>query len=119
MIKSSRFLRFAGIALVSTGLVALAVASVAAVLLGPVMSHYLSVGDVPRMPTLFVGSFLLVIACMLAMVGLVIDGQRKSRHEVSRLSYMRHPAVRGSYVTDPLPQADVARADLSQAVVPA
>jgi glycosyltransferase involved in cell wall biosynthesis len=89
------------------GLLALALAGLSGVLLGPVLAHYFALGDVPRMPTLFVGSFLLVIACMFAMVGLVIDGQRKARHEVSRLSYMRHPAIRGSYVTDPMPPADL------------
>ena len=43
-------------------------------------------------PSLFVASFLLVISCLGLMAGLVLDGIRKSRHEASRLSYMRHPA---------------------------
>ncbi len=52
-------------------------------------------------PSLFVASFLLVISCLGLMAGLVLDGIRKSRHEASRLSYMRHPAIRDAYVTRP------------------
>ena len=72
----------------------------------PVIAEYLSTGQVPRFPSLIVSAFLVMIACLYSMVGLVIDGQRKSRHEVSRLSYMRHPAVRGTYVSDPLPDRE-------------
>jgi glycosyltransferase involved in cell wall biosynthesis len=80
----------------------------------PVMTEYLDTGQVPRFPTLFASAFLLMIACLYSMVGLIIDGQRKSRHEVSRLSYMRHPAVRGTYVSDPLPDREsLAHADAS------
>ena len=43
----------------------------------------------------------MVISTLCLLVGLVLDGMRKSRHEASRLSYMRHPAVRGTYVRDP------------------
>jgi hypothetical protein len=53
------------------------------------------------MPTLIVASFLVMIASLLFLAGLVIDGTRKSRHEMSRLTYMRFPAVRGTYVKDP------------------
>jgi hypothetical protein len=78
------------------------------------MTEYLDTGQVPRFPTLFASAFLLMIACLYSMVGLIIDGQRKSRHEVSRLSYMRHPAVRGTYVSDPLPDREsLAHADAS------
>jgi glycosyltransferase involved in cell wall biosynthesis len=73
----------------------------------PVVAHYLDTGMVPRLPTLFVASFLVVISCLGLMAGLVLDGIRKSRHEVSRLSYMRHPAVRDTYVTDPSPRMNV------------
>ena len=85
------------------GLVAGVLAFVAALLALPVGVQYLQTGMVPRLPTLFVASFLVVISSMCVMVGLVLDGMRKSRHEVSRLSYMRHPAVRGTYVQDPAP----------------
>jgi glycosyltransferase involved in cell wall biosynthesis len=81
-----------------------AVLTVLSVLLAiPVLVQYLHTGMVPRLPTLFVASFLLVISCLCLMVGLMLDGLRKSRHEASRLSYMRHPSIRGTYVEDPGP----------------
>ena len=83
------------------GLLAGLLALVSGMLAYPVATHYLDTGMVPRLPTLFVASFLAVIACMCLTMGLILDGIRKSRHEVSRLSYMRHPAVRGTYVRDP------------------
>ena len=85
------------------GLVSGLLAFVALVLALPVGVQYLQTGLVPRLPTLFIASFLVVISSMCVMVGLVLDGMRKSRHEVSRLSYMRHPAIRGMYVQDPAP----------------
>jgi hypothetical protein len=69
----------------------------------PVLVEYLETGFVPRLPTLVVSAFLVVISCLLLMAGLVIDGIRKARYETSRLSYMRYPAVRGTYVIDPAP----------------
>jgi hypothetical protein len=72
----------------------------------PVLVEYLGSGMVPRFPSLIVAAFLLMIACLYSMVGLIIDAMRKSRHEASRLSYMRHPAVRGTYVSDPLPDRE-------------
>ncbi len=83
------------------GLLASLLALVSGVLAYPVAAEYLDSGMVPRMPTLFVSSFLVVIACLCLTIGMILDGIRKSRHEVSRLSYMRHPAVRGTYVRDP------------------
>ena len=39
------------------------------------------------------------MASLAVLSGMVLDGIRKNRHELSRLSYMRHPAVRDtSYV---------------------
>lgn len=93
---------------------------VVAIALGtPVLVTYLQTSMVPQFPSLFVASFLLVIACLGLMAGLVLDGIRKSRHEASRLSYMRHPAIRDAYVTDPAPLArprmTQMRAQISQA----
>jgi glycosyltransferase involved in cell wall biosynthesis len=85
------------------GLVAALLGFISVALALPVGVQYLHTGMVPRLPTLFVASFLVVISSMCIMAGLVLDGMRKSRHEVSRLSYMRHPAVRGMYVQDPSP----------------
>jgi glycosyltransferase involved in cell wall biosynthesis len=83
------------------GLIALVFLFVAAGLGTPVLVQYLDTGMVPRMPTLVVAGFLVLTACLLFLAGVVIDGTRKSRHEISRLAYMRHPAVRGTYVRDP------------------
>jgi glycosyltransferase involved in cell wall biosynthesis len=83
------------------GLIAALLGLVSGVLVTPVISTYLDTGFVPRLPTLFVASFLTVIGSLSLTIGLVLDGIRKSRHEASRLSYMRHPAVRDTYVRDP------------------
>lgn len=60
----------------------------------PVVAEYLQTGFVPRLPTLVVASFLGLLACLAAVCGLLLDGIRKSRHESSRLSYMRLRSVR-------------------------
>ena len=88
---------------VLSGLLALVAAALAP---AGASSSYFATGMVPRLPTLFVASFLLVISCLCLMVGLVLDGIRKSRHEASRLSYMRHPAVRDTYIRDPAPAVE-------------
>lgn len=75
------------------GIFAALSAMVAVVLGTPVFSQYLESGMVPRFPSLFVASFLLVISCLAMVAGLVLDGIRKARHEHSRLAYMRYPAV--------------------------
>jgi glycosyltransferase involved in cell wall biosynthesis len=83
------------------GLLSLLFGFLAAVLAAPVFVDYLQTGLVPRFPTLLVASFLVLIGCLCFTAGLIIDGTRKARHEVSRLSYVRHPAVRSAYVRDP------------------
>jgi MFS-type transporter involved in bile tolerance (Atg22 family) len=83
------------------GTMSVVVGALGALLGLPVLTEYLETGQVPRFPTLFVASFLILLSSLYFMVGLVIDALRKSRHESSRLAYMRHPAVRGTYVTDP------------------
>ena len=66
----------------------------AATVLGvPVLAHYLDTGMVPRFPTLFVASVLVVTGLLALVAGLVLDGIRKTRHEHSRLAYMRYAAV--------------------------
>ncbi|MFC7492771.1 MULTISPECIES: glycosyltransferase family 2 protein [unclassified Nocardioides] len=85
------------------GLVSAVLTGMSALMAAPVLAQYLDTGLVPRLPTLFVASFMLVISCLCLLVGLMLDGQRKSRHEASRLSYMRHPPIRGAYVEDPGP----------------
>ena len=83
------------------GLISVLLGLVAVLMSIPVLVQYLQTGMVPRLPTLVVASFLVIISCLCFMLGLVIDGMRKARHEISRLSYMRLPAVRGTFVRDP------------------
>ncbi len=92
--RHERPMYFFGVLAGLSGLLAIALAT-------PVFVQYVETSMVPRFPTLFVASLLLVISCLGLMSGLVLDGIRKSRHEASRLSYMRHPAVRDTYVLDP------------------
>jgi glycosyltransferase involved in cell wall biosynthesis len=59
----------------------------------PVLVEYFSSGMVPRFPTLAVSIGLGVIAFLSMFAGLILDGIRKTRHELSRLSYLQHRAV--------------------------
>ena len=59
----------------------------------PVVWTYLHTGYVPRLPTLAVSIGFGVIACLEMTAGLILDGMRKTRHELSRLSYLQHRAV--------------------------
>jgi cellulose synthase/poly-beta-1,6-N-acetylglucosamine synthase-like glycosyltransferase len=90
------------------GLIASLCTLVSITLATPVLVQYAQTGMVPRLPTLIVASFLLMIACLLGLAGVIVDGTRKARHEMSRLSYMRHPAIRDAYVRDPAYYADAA-----------
>ena len=96
------------------GMLSAGLGALATLLAVPVFLAYLDTGMVWRLPTLVVAGFLVMVACLLLVTGLVIDGTRKSRHEASRLAYMRHPAVRGTYVRDP-----AYAGDLTLPVVPA
>jgi glycosyltransferase involved in cell wall biosynthesis len=71
-----------------------ALAAALAVFLGvPVLTTYLETAMVPRFPTLFVSSFLLLTSCLSIAAGLIIEGMRKARYEHSRLAYLRLPSV--------------------------
>lgn len=59
----------------------------------PVLLTYLESGMVPRLPTLVLAIGLVIMACSAMTAGLVLDGSRKTRHEVSRLAYLQHGAV--------------------------
>src|SRR6195952_3924777 len=53
--------------------------AVLAVILGlPVVTGYLATNMVPRFPSLFVASFLLLMSCLTMIAGLVLDGIRKA-----------------------------------------
>jgi glycosyltransferase involved in cell wall biosynthesis len=75
------------------GLFAALSALIGGVLATPVLAEYVETNMVPRFPTLFVSSLLLLTSLLTMVAGLVLDGIRKARHEHSRLAYMRYPAV--------------------------
>jgi glycosyltransferase involved in cell wall biosynthesis len=76
------------------GSFALLAAVVATLLLVPVLAEFVATSQVPRFPSLIVSSASLLVSCLCLLAGLVLDGIRKSRHEATRLTYMRVPAVR-------------------------
>lgn len=74
-------------------------------MMAPVLSQYLETQLVPRMPTLFSGLVLWVLAALSLVLGLVMDGIRKARHETARLGYLRYPSVKRPYSAEAaLPQ---------------
>jgi hypothetical protein len=64
----------------------------------PVLAQYVETGRVPRLPTLVIAIGLAVIACSAMTAGMILDGSRKTRQEMSRLAYLRHTAVGTSAV---------------------
>ena len=78
------------LALYST--VAALVALTALVLGIPVIAEYLSTGFVGRFPTAFLAASLVVVASIVLVVGILLDGLRKVRQENTRIAYMAIPA---------------------------
>ena len=95
-------------------LVHLALAGVLAVLalgLGlPVVVDFARTGLVERFPTAILASSLVVLAALVAAVGIVLDAVHRARHEASRLAYLQHGAPLGAVgvdLTTPVPRAPV------------
>ena len=59
----------------------------------PVLATYLDTGLVPRLPTLVTAIGLAGLSFLATTAGLILDGMRKTRHELSRLSYLQHRAI--------------------------
>lgn len=55
----------------------------------PVFAQYVQTGFVPRMPTLASSIGLAIVAALAMTAGLILDGMRKARHELSRLVYLQ------------------------------
>lgn len=93
---------------------------VALLLLGPVALEYVQTSQVPRFPTLIVSTFLILVSCLTMVAGLILDGIRKSRHEVTRLTYMRVPSVGGMQIAAlaPIPFAPLPRVPSMRMVDP-
>lgn len=75
------------------GLIGVVLGVLGALSLVPVAIEFVDTGLVPRLPTLVTALVLIVLSCFSGFSGLIIDGQRKARHEASRLMYLRYPAV--------------------------
>jgi hypothetical protein len=75
------------------GAIALISMLVAAVLGAPVLAQYFETGMVPRMPTMTLAIGLGIISCLAMTAGLILDGMRKTRYELSRLAYLQHTSV--------------------------
>lgn len=65
----------------------------AALVLGvPVVVEFLATGLVPRYPTAILASSTVLLAALVAAVGVVLDAVHRARDEASRLAYLHHPA---------------------------
>jgi glycosyltransferase involved in cell wall biosynthesis len=67
----------------------------------PVIRDYLDTGIVARFPTAFGAASLVVIAFIVLVVGILLDGLRKVRQETTRIAYMTIPAVPKLASADP------------------
>lgn len=59
----------------------------------PVVQDYLETGTVGRFPTAFGAASLVIVAFIVLVVGILLDGLRKVRQETSRVAYMTVPAL--------------------------
>jgi glycosyltransferase involved in cell wall biosynthesis len=58
----------------------------------PITAEYLRTGLVGRFPTAFLAASLVVVAFIVLVVGILLDGLRKVRQENTRIAYMAIPA---------------------------
>jgi glycosyltransferase involved in cell wall biosynthesis len=58
----------------------------------PVVAEYASTGLVPRFPTAFLASALVILSGVFLLMGVLLSGQAKIRREATRLFYLRLPA---------------------------
>ena len=90
-----------------------ALLAVASLVLGlPVVAEYAETGLVPRFPTALLASALMMIAVLLAAVGVVLQAVHRASQIDMRLAYLRYPAPAdpGSHpATDPADPADTDR----------
>jgi glycosyltransferase involved in cell wall biosynthesis len=64
-----------------------------AVVLGvPLLAEFAATGLVPRFPTAILASSLVIIAVLVALVGIIMDALTKSRREAARLFYLTFSA---------------------------
>ena len=87
------------------GIFAVMCAFLSGLLATPSMVRYMDSGVPPHAHALLGPSFLVVLGFLSMLAGMVLDGMRKARHELSRLHYMKHGAVRDTsfVVQQPIP----------------
>jgi hypothetical protein len=62
----------------------------------PVVTTFFETGLVPRLPTAVLSTGLMILAFLLAAVGLVLDTVTRGRREMKLLAYLSHRALGGS-----------------------
>ncbi|WP_406692584.1 glycosyltransferase family 2 protein [Saccharopolyspora sp. ID03-671] len=75
------------------GLISLVLAVLGLLLGLPVIAEFAETGVVPRLPTAILASSLMILALLMLVSGLVLDGLRRSRREATRLAYLALPAL--------------------------
>jgi glycosyltransferase involved in cell wall biosynthesis len=72
--------------------------ALAALLIGaPVVSEYMQTGQVPRLPTAVLATGLMVIACLSAACGLILDTVTRGRWEAKRMAYLAIPGPQDTH----------------------
>ncbi|HVB69802.1 MAG TPA: glycosyltransferase [Acetobacteraceae bacterium] len=61
----------------------------------PVISGFLQTGLVPRLPTAVLATGLVLLSCLSATCGLILDSVTRGRRELKRLSYLAIPSPAG------------------------
>jgi hypothetical protein len=59
----------------------------------PVMSTYLRIGQVPRLPTAILAAATMLLAFLSLVCGLILDTVTRGRREMKRMQYLAAPAV--------------------------
>ncbi len=72
------------------GVIGAALALVGLALGLPVVAEFVATGLVPRQPTAVLASSTVLLAALVAAVGVVLDAVRRARDEASRLAYLRY-----------------------------
>lgn len=75
------------------GILGLVTAMVALILGVPVVVEYFETGLVSRLPTALLATGLILLAVLLWVAGIILDGVLKARREAVRLLYLRFPSV--------------------------
>ena len=75
------------------GAIGTLLAAVAIALAIPIFVTYLEQGLVPRFPTAILSTGLMILACLAAACGLVLDTVTRGRREMKMLAYLAHKAA--------------------------